>query len=266
MKIGFLGDIVGKPGREIVRDTLPKARQDLGLDLVIANAENAAHGFGFNQKVLEELMDCGIDIFTGGNHSFDNKAFWNLYDTFPIIRPANYAKSLPGKGMTTFKDLAIINLLGNFAMPICENAFNVAQDLVEKLLKQGKRKIFIDFHAETTSEKMALMRMLEGKISFIAGTHTHTGTDDLIIKDGTGFITDVGLNGCFDGVIGMAKKEPIEGFKTGVKFRLQIPKKCTKIFQLLVFELSKDGKCMSAQKHRKIGENPLEKINKAVFL
>ncbi len=266
MRVGFLGDVVGRPGREIIKIHLQKARQDLRLDLVVANVENAAGGFGFTEKILQELMACGVDVFTGGNHSFDNKEAFGLFDAYPVIAPANYARLLGKSGVYCAGDLAIINLMGCFGMPMCDNPFLTAQDLVQELLAKGTRKILIDFHAEATSEKSALMRLFEGKVSFIVGTHTHIATDDLIIKDGTGFVSDAGLNGCFDGVIGVAKDEPLEHFKIGIKRHFKIPSVCKRVFQMVVFELDITGKCLSAQKFRSIEDAPLRALYGAEHL
>lgn len=268
MKIGFLGDVVGRPAREIIAHYLPKARQELGLDLVVANTENASGGFGINQAAAQELMQSGVDIMTGGNHSFDNKTC--PFDSFPIIRPMNYPSFLDGDYKITKKinnhDFCMINLMGHFSMPIGDNIFLKIEQILDEILKSGIKHIGIDFHAEATSEKTALFAMLKEKASFIVGTHTHVGTDDLMISKKCGYVSDAGLNGCIDGVIGMQANEPIWGFKTGLKKRFLVPKDCFKIFQLTVFELDSNANCINAFKYKGLNGKELTQTNKAFFL
>jgi metallophosphoesterase (TIGR00282 family) len=221
------------------------------IDFVIANGENSAHGFGLTSETSKDLFKAGVKLITGGNHSFDKKEIIPLMQTQPILRPLNFPPLTPGKGtyITTIKEekLAVINLMGFHQMGIVENPFNMIQSEIATLKEIGIKNIFIDFHAETTSEKNTLLAMLKSKVSFIAGTHTHIGTDDLHIVDGTGYVSDVGLTGCRDSVIGMAADSPIYRFTTGLKKAHQIPKQCKKILQAVVCELQ-EGICIDSYK------------------
>jgi len=253
MKIGFIGDIVGRPGRSMLEIHLRKLRQEFGLDLVIANGENASHGFGLGSQHAKDLFSYGADILTGGNHSWDKKEIIPLLDVMPILRPLNYPSGVPGRGVSVLhvneEKIAIINVMGHYGMPMVENPFLRAQKAVDELIAQGIENIIIDFHAEVTSEKRAMHMLLKGKVSAILGTHTHVGTDDLQIVDGTCYVTDVGLSGARDGVIGMDKDAPLKRFLTGLPASLEIPKKCKKILQMVIMEVE-EGKCVEAFKLR----------------
>jgi len=251
MKILYLADVVGKPGRTMINHHLKKIKEAYEVDLVIINAENASHGFGVSVKNSKELFAMGIDLMTGGNHSWDKKDILPIMDSEPILRPMNYPSSSPGSGVgyLTIGDetLVVINLMGHFTMPMVDNPFTMITAEVERLKEEGYENIFIDMHAEATSEKRALMAMLKGKVSAICGSHTHIGTDDLEIDEGTFYVTDVGLTGCRDGVIGMSKKEPMARFLTSISSKFDVPNSCKKILQGVVFELE-EGKCIDAFK------------------
>jgi metallophosphoesterase (TIGR00282 family) len=248
MKIGFIGDIVGKPGRKLVAYHLEKIRKKESLDLIIANYENASHGFGITQKNAKELFDAGIDIMTGGNHTWDKKEIYSFIDKMPLLRPLNYPKEVPGKGVEILnarnESIAIISLMGYYTMPMVENPFLKIRDLLKTL---NAKNILIDFHAEATSEKRAMFLYLKGKVSAVLGTHTHIGTDDLTIQDNTAYITDIGLTGCRDNIIGMEHKEALNKFLTGLPVRYDIPNSCKGILQMVILEIN-DGKCANAYK------------------
>lgn len=252
MKIGFIGDIVGKPGREIIAEHLPKLREEYGLDLVIANYENASHGFGLTKKNCEELLGYGIDVMTGGNHSWDKKEVFLLYKEFPLIRPINYPRKSPGEGLIKVEclgnEVAIVNVMGHYTMPMVDNPFVMMDEVVTELKEEGTKHIIVDFHAEATSEKIAMMQILKKRVSALLGTHTHVGTDDLSIIDGCCYVTDVGLTGCRDGVIGMDKEIPMNRFMTGIGGHFNISKSCQNILQMVVFELDEEGRGVQAQK------------------
>lgn len=254
MRVGFLGDVVGRPGREIIKEYLQDARENLGLDLVVANTENAAHGFGLTGKTATELFSYGIDVMTGGNHTWDKKEINALFDSMAIIRPLNYPEGAKGSGSIVVDvggiSFGIINVLGHFTMPMVENPFNTVIKEVETLRERGIKHILLDVHAEATSEKNAFFQILKGKVSAIAGTHTHVGTDDLLISQHTGYVTEAGMNGCLDGVIGMGSKEPIYKFTTGMKASFEVPKKCFKIFQMVVYDIDDEGRCTNIEKYR----------------
>lgn len=271
MRFGFIGDIVGKVGRGLVRDYLGEAKKAYGLDCVIANGENSSHGFGLSVATFLELQSYGVDIFTSGNHIWDKK------DIFPllaqgdsvILRPHNYPKGVMGsgiyKGEIGGERFAVLNLMGSFGMPQCDNAFVCAREAVESLQNEGIKNIIVDFHAEATSEKRAMFMMLKGKIGAILGTHTHVGTDDLEIFEGTFGVSDVGMSGARKSVIGMEIEEPIEKFLTGVPNRLRIPegKGIPSIFQMVVFELVK-GQCKEAFKLKAVDNGALKQTLQAI--
>ncbi|MDR0665848.1 MAG: YmdB family metallophosphoesterase [Campylobacteraceae bacterium] len=241
MKIGFIGDVVGRPGRDMIKAHLKKLREEFEIDFVIANTENASHGFGIAAKNAVELFNGGIDVMSGGNHTWDRGDIAECMKTMPILRPYNLPDIVPGRGSMVCDinggKLGIINLMGHFTMPMCDNPFLKAKEAVNFVKEQKAEAVFIDFHAESTSEKTALFAMLKGEVSAIVGTHTHIGTDDLTIDNGTLFLCDIGLTGCRDGVIGVDKEAPIKRFLTGLNYPFDIPKECKKIFQMVVFEL-----------------------------
>ena len=251
MKIAFIGDIVGRPGRDMLRNYLPKLKEQENVDFVIANYENASHGFGLTSKNCNELFSYGIDVMTGGNHSWDKKDIIPLFDSHEILRPHNYPQEVAGTGCKVYdvagEKLAVLNLMGHYGMPYSDNAFRCAKEEVTKLREEGVENIFIDFHAEATSEKRAMLMLLEGDVSAIIGTHTHVSTDDFQIVKGTAYLTDLGLTGCRDNVIGMDKKVPLQQFLTGMKGHFDIPKKCKKILQIVIMEIDA-GKCVNAYK------------------
>jgi hypothetical protein len=253
VKIAFIGDIVGRPGRSIIKEQLRKLRKAQGIDFVIGNYENASHGFGMTLKNGKELFEYGIDVMTGGNHTWDKKEIIPLLETLPLLRPHNYPDGVPGTGCKVFEvsgeKLAVINIMGHYGMPYVDNAFRCARDTVEQLKEEGITSIFIDLHAEASSEKRGMMMLLQGQVSGIMGTHTHVGTDDLQISKGTAYLTDIGLSGCRDNVIGMDQKVPIERFLTGVAGRFEVPEKCKRILQVAVMTLD-GGKCVEAKKFK----------------
>ncbi|MBT4572745.1 MAG: YmdB family metallophosphoesterase [Campylobacteraceae bacterium] len=251
MKIAFIGDIVGRPGRKIISHHLQSLKDEYGIDCVIANGENASHGFGLTVKNANELFKYGIDVITGGNHTWDKKKdILVLLEDNRVLRPANYPEGVSGSGVGIYDingtKLAVINLMGLYTMPQCENPFNIAISIVEDLLAQGIKHIFCDFHAEVTAEKRVLFMILKNKISAMCGTHTHVGTDDLQIIDGTFYLTDIGLTGCCDNVIGMESTVPVKKALTGLGGHFKIPNDCKSILQMAIIDiddmgLAKDG-------------------------
>ncbi len=255
MRIAFIGDIVGRPGRKIIKENLQKIKDEYNIDFVIANAENASHGFGLTVKNCNELLKCGINVITGGNHSFDKKQdMIALLETPYILRPDNYPQGVPGSGCKIFEvdneKLAVINLMGQFAMPTVENPFNWAKKLIKKLHEESVKNIFVDFHGEATSEKRVIFMILKGQISAICGTHTHVGTDDLQIMDGTAYLTDIGLTGCRDNVIGMNQNIPIQKATTGIGGHYEVPNACKSILQIMIVDI-KEGKATNSFKLKK---------------
>jgi len=252
VRIGFIGDIVGKPGRLMLKRHLKRLRQEHFIDFTVANYENASHGYGLTEKNCIELLSYGVDVMTGGNHSFDKKEILTMFEKYPLIRPINYPKELAGKGVYETKvlgqNLAIINLMGHYTMPMADNPFTMIVQEVKKLNDQGMKHIIIDIHAESSAEKNAFRQILKQNVSAILGTHTHVATDDLQIVDGCCYVTDVGLTGCRDGVIGMDDEIPVKRFLTSLGGHHNVPDKCKSIFQMVVFEIDDEGRCVGAEK------------------
>jgi len=265
MRIAFIGDIVGQPGRKMVQQHLKAIREEYEIDLVIANYENASHGFGLTSKNANELISFGVDVMSGGNHSWDKKDILPLFETHELLRPHNYPEEVPGTGCKIYdvggEPLAIVNLMGHFSMPYADNVFRCAKETVESIRSvDDVQNIFIDFHAEATSEKRALMMLLQGKVSAIIGTHTHVSTDDFQISQGTAYLSDIGLTGCRDNVIGMDEKVPLKQFLTGMKGHFEIPKKCKSILQIAIMDI-KNGKCEAAFKLKQFDDGRLIRTN-----
>ncbi len=228
MKILFIGDIIGKPGRDCVKELLPRLKDSLGIDFTIGNVENSAGGFGVTQQVLDELFFYGLDAATSGNHIWDKKEALSLAETEGrLLRPFNYPAGVPGKGSRVFVDkngvnVGVLNLTGRIFMPPMECPFKTGKAEVEKLSKDAKI-IIVDFHAEATSEKNALGLYLDGKITALLGTHTHIPTaDERIFPGGTAYITDAGMTGPYDSVIGIKKDLALERFLTGMPAKFDV--------------------------------------------
>jgi 2',3'-cyclic-nucleotide 2'-phosphodiesterase len=251
VKIAFIGDIVGRPGRSMIKEHLMKLRREHEIDFVIANYENASHGFGVTPKNTQELFGMGIDCMSGGNHTWDKKEILPLLESLPLLRPHNYPEGVKGTGCRIFdiagEKLAVLNIMGHYGMPYVDNAFRCARDIVASLKNDGVNHIFLDFHAEASSEKRAMLMLLQSQVSGIIGTHTHVGSDDFQISKGTAYLTDIGLSGCRDNVIGMDARVPLERFITGVSGRFEVPEKCRKILQIAIMNLE-EGKCTEAFK------------------
>src|SRR5262245_41158713 len=222
MKILFIGDTVGKAGRAIVHQYLKELQEDLAVDLTILNCENAAAGFGVTPKIADEFFDWGIDVLTSGNHIWDKKEILPYLDkNTRILRPANYPRGNPGRGLVILKtrsgeEVAVLNLQGRVFMPPTDDPFREADSELEKVPKHIKI-IFVDMHAEATSEKVAMGWYLDGRVSAVVGTHTHIPTaDEVILPGGTAFQTDVGMAGPFYSVIGIVKEDVIRRFLTSI--------------------------------------------------
>jgi metallophosphoesterase (TIGR00282 family) len=253
IKILFIGDIVGKIGRKAVVAILPKLKKELKPDLIIANAENIAHGSGVSAKTLKEVMDAGVDYFTCGDHAFKREKELGIYDTLPIIRPANYAKDAPGKGYAIIKagkdNILLINLIGRVFMDLDHDCpfHKLDEILAENLADKNLSAIIIDMHAEATSEKVAMGHYADGRVSAITGTHTHIMTaDHKITKKGTAYITDAGMAGFADGCIGINKEGIIKTFLTQIKNKHTIPEVGKAMLNAVLFEIdTKTGEAKS---------------------
>jgi metallophosphoesterase (TIGR00282 family) len=226
----FIGDIVGQPGRRAVKELVPKLRETHKLDLVIANGENSAGGSGITWNTAEEIFSAGVDVITSGDHLWDQKEVMDLLAKEPrFLRPLNYPGGTPGHGSTVFNSpggpsVAILNLQGRTFMTPLENPFQVALAEVEKL-RRVTPLLFIDFHAEATSEKIALARLLDGHVSALIGTHTHVQTaDEQIFPGGTAFLCDAGFTGPHDSVIGREIGPVLKRFMTAMPQRFEVAK------------------------------------------
>jgi metallophosphoesterase (TIGR00282 family) len=224
MRLLFLGDVVGRAGRRAVVEHLPRLHERYKLDFVVVNGENSAGGFGITEAITNELLDAGADVVTLGNHAFDQKEALVFIERQPrLIRPINYPPGTPGRGSGLFKakngaDVLVINAMGLIFMPELGDPFRaIDAEITACALKQGADAILIDFHAEATSEKQALGHFVDGRATCVVGTHTHTPTaDDRILPGGTAYMSDAGMCGDYESVLGMDKEEPINRFLTKI--------------------------------------------------
>jgi len=219
MRILFVGDVVGAPGRRIVRQRLKGLKLDLGADLTIVNGENAAGGAGLTTTTAEELFAAGADVITTGNHVWDKRDVLGLLEREPrLLRPANYPEGSPGSGVFVLPvagtSVAVLNLMGRVFMPLLDDPFRATDRILDEI-RGVAPVVIVDFHAEATSEKMAFAWSCDGRVSAVIGTHTHVATADArVLPGGTAFITDAGMTGPFDSVIGIKKEQAIERFRT----------------------------------------------------
>jgi metallophosphoesterase (TIGR00282 family) len=228
MRVLFIGDIVGSPGREIVRERLADVVSQKKIDLVIANGENSASGFGITPKIVDELLRCGVEVISGGNHSWDRR---EIVEFMPhetrLLRPANFPDGAPGSGLYvgTAKNgvkYAAINLQGRVFLPAIDDPFRKADELLANLFADVAF-VLVDMHAETTSEKIAMGWYMDGRATAVVGTHTHVATaDERVLPEGTAYITDVGMTGPHTGVIGMDRAAIIKKFLDGLPARFEV--------------------------------------------
>lgn len=257
MKILFIGDIVGNPGRKAVKEMIPLIKKENNIDFCIANGENAAGGTGITYVVAQELYKSGVDAITMGNHTWSKKEILNFIDSDSnIVRPANYPSELPGKGSTIIGNkgikIGVLNLLGRVYMDSVDCPFKAAErELV--ILKSSVKVILVDMHAEATSEKAAMAWYLDGRVSCVLGTHTHVQTsDERILPFGTGFITDVGMTGPHEGIIGVEKELVINKFITHMPVKFEVAKGLVQ-FNAVVLEVDeKNGKTINIERISKL--------------
>jgi metallophosphoesterase (TIGR00282 family) len=238
VKLLFIGDIVGQPGRRAVKELLPKLREQHRLDFVIANGENSAGGSGITPKTAEEIFSAGVDVITSGDHLWDQKEVTELLASEKrFLRPLNYPPGTPGQGSGLFEignrkseignraKIAVLNVQGRtFMQPALENPFRLATEEVKKL-RENAKVIFVDFHAEATSEKIAFGRMLDGHVSAVVGTHTHVQTaDEQIFPGGTAYLSDAGFTGPHESVLGREISPVIQRFLTSMPQRFEVAK------------------------------------------
>lgn len=241
MLILMIGDIVGQPGRQAVFQFLPDLQQRYGLDMIIANAENAAGGFGLTSNIARELFSAGIDVLTSGNHIWAQKEIIAYLDgEMPILRPLNYPPGVPGRGYMITGQTMVVNLMGRTFMSDLDCPFRT----MDKLLAELKHKppvIIVDFHAEATSEKVAMGRYLDGRVSAVLGTHTHVGTIDAqLLPQGTAYVTDIGMTGPTDSIIGDDPESVLQRFLTGMPHHLSVGKG-KPIFNAVMVEVAEDS-------------------------
>lgn len=221
----MIGDIIGKPGRRTIQRLVPDLRAEYKLDYIIANGENAAGGKGLTSTIARELLEVGIDVLTSGNHIWAQREIIPYLDSeLPVIRPLNYPTGTPGRGYLNLGPLTIVNLIGRTFMSHGDCPFRAMDQLLEELAGTP-RMVVVDFHAEATSEKGAMGRYLDGRVSAVAGTHTHVGTIDAwVLPGGTAFVTDIGMSGPIESVIGDDVETVIQRFLTQMPHRLEVGK------------------------------------------
>ena len=225
MRALLIGDIMGKPGRRALEAVLPRLREEEGLDLVIANGENAAGGYGLTAETADAILAAGADVITSGNHVWDQREVISLMEgEMPILRPANYPASVPGRGMLRMGDAAVINLQGRVFMPEgTDSPWTVVDDLLAQLEDDPPRYVFVDFHTEATSEQTAMGWFLDGRVSAVVGTHTHVPTADArVLPKGTGYVTDLGMTGALHSIIGSNPDDVLARFLTAMPRRLNV--------------------------------------------
>jgi metallophosphoesterase (TIGR00282 family) len=226
MRILFVADLVGKPGRRVARALLPRLRGESAIDVVVANGENLAAGFGVTKPTVSELLELGVDVVTSGNHIWDRSEGISLLESEPrLLRPANYPPGNPGNGSYTVDagaaKVAVLNLQGRVFMPTIDDPYRVGRAIVDEL-RAETNIIVIDFHAEATAEKQAFARYMDGLVSAIVGTHTHVPTADArVLPGGTAYVTDLGMTGAHGGVIGYGAQQAIQRAALGRRVRLE---------------------------------------------
>lgn len=253
MKTLMIGDCVGRAGRKVLTQKLPELRRDLELDLIVLNVENAAGGFSITPSVAQELFATGIDVMTSGNHIFDKKEALALIKQEPrLLRPVNYVPTLPGSGVWTGEvkgvPVAVINVQGRVFMPPSDDPFR-AMDATLAALDPNYKIILVDIHAETTAEKIAMGRYLDGRVSAVVGTHTHVQTaDEQILPNGTAYISDLGMTGPHDGVIGMQSTLVLERFLSGLNVRFEVSEGDIQLNGLLIEINDETGRALHVQR------------------
>ncbi|WP_080846375.1 TIGR00282 family metallophosphoesterase [Cytobacillus gottheilii] len=253
MRILFVGDVVGSLGRDMISEYVPKLKEKYRPQLTIINGENAASGRGITEKIYRSFLETGAQAVTLGNHTWDNKEIFEFVDKAKyLVRPANFPDNNPGQGMVFLKynteEIAVISLQGRTFMQANNCPFEKADELIA-IAKERTSIIFVDFHAEATSEKQAMGWYLDGRVSAVVGTHTHVQTADCrILPDGTAFMADVGMTGPYDAVLGMEKEAVLKRFLTGLPVRFEVPKTGRSQLSAVLIDLDqKTGKAKKIQ-------------------
>lgn len=263
MRILFIGDIVGSFGRGIIEDNLKKIKDKYHPHIIVANGENAANGRGLTEKIAKQFFQLGINIITLGNHAWDQKEIYDFIDDYKnIVRPANYPHGTPGNEYCIINfnsdKFAVINLQGRTFMPTTECPFKAADRIIEIVSKETS-KIMVDFHAEATSEKQAMAWYLDGRVSFVVGTHTHVQTaDERILPNGTAYISDAGMVGAYNGILGMTRDNVIDKFLTLLPKRFEVETEGAWQFNGIIVDInSETGKANSIERIRLDTDNEL---------
>jgi len=253
MKILAIGDVVGRVGREMLFRFVDELKYQRSIDLVVANGENASHGIGMNRNAYNEMMRAGVDCFTMGNHTFGKKDILHMLEKEDnIIRPANYSGTVPGRGSMLFRTksgekVGIINLIGRVYMDPADSPFDCALREIKKL-REKTSIILVDFHAEATSEKEAMGCFLDGKVSAVFGTHTHVQTaDEQISEHGTGYITDLGMTGPVNSVLGMERSIILNRFVNGLPGKFEVAGGKGQLCGC-IFDIDENGKCTGTER------------------
>ena len=256
VRILYIGDIFGRPGRNIVKERLPELVSEYAPDLILANGENAAAGFGITPQLVDELLGLGIAVLTTGNHIWDKKEIFPYlaeHADGPLLRPANYPPQVPGRGLYVGKtraglQYAVINLQGRVFMPSIDCPFRTIDALLESIPESVKIR-FVDMHAEATSEKLAMGWYLDGRVTAMVGTHTHVPTaDEVVLPGGTAYITDLGMAGPFESVIGIEKDIAIRKFLSQIPERFEVAKGDVRLCAVLVEANAQTGRAVSIQR------------------
>ena len=257
MNILFIGDIVGEPGRRAIEELLPGIKKANDVEFVIGNAENVAGGSGVTPSLADELFNHGLDVITSGDHIWKRKEIIDRIESdMRILRPANYPSGAPGSGSTVIKsesgtDVGVINLMGRVFMQPLECPFKVVQEEINKI-KNRARVIIVDMHAEATSEKIALGWYLDGQVSAVIGTHTHVQTaDEKILPNGTAFLSDAGMTGPYDGVIGRKKEQILVRFLTQMPMKFEMAEGDIQLHGVVIDVDDKTGKANSIKRIQK---------------
>lgn len=253
MKILVMGDVIGKPGREAVKEILPRLRDEYGITLAIANGENAAGGIGLTPGTAQELFDSGIDVITTGNH------VWAHHEVIPyldsdaaVIRPLNYPPMTPGRGYRIKDNIMVVNIIGRTFVGDFDCPFRAMDKLLGELDKKPA-VIIVDFHAEATSEKVAMGRYLDGRVSAVLGTHTHVGTiDACILPKGTAYVTEIGMVGPINSVIGVEVSDVIDRFLTQIPKRFSVAKGQVSFDAIVVEATDDSGKAIDIKRVRQV--------------
>jgi len=242
-----IGDVIGKPGRKALNQLLPGLRRQYGIDLIIANGENAAGGIGVTLATAREMLDAGADVLTSGNHIWMHREIFPYLDSdMPILRPLNYPPGVPGRGYLVIGQVAVVNIIGRVFIGDFDNPFRAMDTLLAEL---EAKIIIVDFHAEATSEKVAMGRYLDGRVSAVLGTHTHVGTTDAqILPKGTAYVSDIGMTGPLDSVIGDDTEAAIARFLTSMPHRLSVGRGKTALNGILVEVDDNTGKALSIER------------------